>query len=504
MDLKGATMYKKDRNRQFTLEDFNQPIGLKMDPENRWVKKADLIPWNEIEERYAKLFPSHTGMPAKPLRVALGSLIIQKRYNYSDRELVRQITENPYYQYFIGLSGYQQEQAYAPSLLVQFRKHLTDEILEEINEMIINYNLCEKTEHENDDSSKDDKDDDDSQNGGTLILDATCAPQNISYPQDINLLNEAREKLEKMFDTLHHQYKTINVKKERKPRTRREIAGKNYLEFAKLKKRSSKARQIAIKRQLNYVRRDLKLVETFLEKGMCLSDKDIARLQVIKKLYEQQRYMYENKTHTVSDRIVSISQPYIRPIVRGKAKNPTEFGVKLDLSIDEQGMARLERLSFDAYNESDVLIGAVENYRVRTGHYPSRILVDKIYRNRKNLAYCKERGIRISGPALGRPKKDQVVDKKQEYQDSVDRIEVERRFSLAKSCFGLGLIKTKLDVTTRSSIALSILAMNVERLATFSFVKFFVSIFQAKKSQFFSFLRFNFSSKLKRILSIPC
>lgn len=123
----------------------------------------------------------------------------------------------------------------------------------------------------------------------------------------------------------------------------------------------------------------------------------------------------------------------------------------------------------------------------RTGRYPSRILVDKIYRNRKNLTYCKERGIRISGPALGRPKKDQVLDKKEEYQDAVERMEIERKLSLAKRCFGLGLIKTKLDVTTRSSIALSIIAMNVERLAPFSFVKFFVSVFQAQKSQFFSF-----------------
>ena len=81
-------MYKFDRNHQFTLSDFNQPMGLKMNPENRWVIKAATIPWKEIEDRYAKLFPSKTGMPAKPLQAALGSLIIQKQYDYSDRELV--------------------------------------------------------------------------------------------------------------------------------------------------------------------------------------------------------------------------------------------------------------------------------------------------------------------------------------------------------------------------------------------------------------------------------
>ena len=196
-------MYKKDRHRQFSLSDFNQPIGLKMNPENRWVKKAELIPWEEIEDRYANLFPSHTGMPAKPLRVALGSLIIQKQYSYSDRELVEQITENPYYQYFIGLHGYQQTAPYAPSLLVEFRKRLTEEILGEINEMIIQYN------HPDDPSSgtggENPEEGADNDNRGTLILDATCAPQNIAYPQDVNLLNEARENLETIIDTVCYE-----------------------------------------------------------------------------------------------------------------------------------------------------------------------------------------------------------------------------------------------------------------------------------------------------------
>ncbi len=434
-------MYKKDRHRQFGLTDFNQPIGLKMNPENRWVKKADLIPWDEIEDRYADLFPSHTGMPAKPLRVALGSLIIQKQYGYSDRELVEQITENPYYQYFIGLHGYQQKAPYAPSLLVEFRKRLTDEVLGEINEMIIRYNHPDAPGPGSDSSGSEESDP--SGNSGTLILDATCAPQNISFPQDVNLLDEARENLETIIDTVCYEYD------EPKPRTYRRNARKDYLALAKQRRRTSKAIRKAIKKQLQYVRRDLGFIDGFLEEGKNLSTKDAGRFAVIRKVYEQQLYMYENKVHSVPDRIVSISQPYIRPIVRGKTKTPTEFGAKLDLSIDDHGMARIEKQSFDAYNESDVLIEAIERYKERTGHYPKRALADKIYRNRNNLAYCKIHGIRLSGPTLGRPKKDPSVDKKQEYQDAVDRIEVERSFSLAKRCFGLGLIVTKLDTTTR-------------------------------------------------------
>ena len=178
-------MYKTNRNKQLAFEHFDQPLGLKLNPENRWVKKAETIPWDAIEERYAQLFPSNRGVPAKPLRMAFGSLLLQKHLGCSDRELVEQITENPYFQYFIGLPGYQMEAPYVPSLLVEFRKRLTEDILGDINDMILEYN------------TPDDHDDgDDSGNSGTLILDATCAPQNIEYPQDINLLNQCREDLE--------------------------------------------------------------------------------------------------------------------------------------------------------------------------------------------------------------------------------------------------------------------------------------------------------------------
>lgn len=265
-----------------------------------------------------------------------------------------------------------------------------------------------------------------------------------------------------------------------KPRMYRQKARKDYLNLAKCKKRTAKKIRKAIKTQLQYIRRDLRYIDAFLEE-IDLCDDLSKQLATIRTLVEQQQYMYENKVHSVPDRIVSISQPYIRPIVRGKAKAPVEFGAKLDLSIDENGIARLERLSFDAYNESDVFITAVENYKSRTGHYPERVLVDQIYRNRTNRAFCSEHGIRISGPALGRPKKDNKVDKKQEYIDNNDRIEVERAFSLAKRRYGLGLITAKLDTTTKSSIALSIIAMNVNRLTVISFAQILVSLFSRNK-----------------------
>ena len=257
---------------------------------------------------------------------------------------------------------------------------------------------------------------------------------------------------------------------------------RDYLNLARSKKRTAKRIRKAIRQQLQYIRRDRGYLRQFEMQGIVLTENECKLLNVLDKVYDQQKYMFDHKVHTIENRIVSISQPYIRPIVRGKSKAQVEFGAKLGLSIVD-GFGRIEKISFEAYNESEVLADVVERYKQRTGHYPKRILADKIYRNRNNLAYCKERNIRLSGPALGRPRKDAVIDKKAEYRDNADRVEVERAFSLAKGSYGLGLIRTKLEAMTRGSIVLSILVMNINRKLRMFLRLFVISIFSRFKIQ---------------------
>ena len=119
-------MYRRPTG-QMVLEGFILPFEGKLDANNRWVKLAEIIPWSTIEKDYADLFPSNTGTVAKPLRMALGALIIKEKCGFTDRETVEQITENPYLQYFIGLEKYQIEPPFDPSLMVHFRKRLDKE-----------------------------------------------------------------------------------------------------------------------------------------------------------------------------------------------------------------------------------------------------------------------------------------------------------------------------------------------------------------------------------------
>jgi len=445
-------MYKFKDN-QLSLTEFGQSVGLKLNPENRWIKKAQYVPWDAIEIRYATLFTNRKGNVAKPLRLALGACIIQAEYGYSDEETALQIQETAYLQYFCGYREYDDSKPpFDPSLMVYFRKRLTPEVLGEINEMII-----KKAQPPQQEKKKNDDDDQGSSNSGTMIIDATCAPSNIRYPQDTSLLNEARESAEKIIDVLH------TPGEEMKPRTYRKEAHKEYLKFAKRRKRSASFIRKAIRKQLGYLSRDLGHIDTMLAAGKILSKKLAARLVTIRKVYEQQKFMFDQQTHSVENRIVSLSRPFIRPIVRGKAGKPVEFGAKLDISVSD-GWTRLEVLSFEAYNEAVNLKDMAERYRARVGKYPIRILADKIYRNRDNLAFCKLHHIRLSGPALGRPKKDDNRDKKQDYRDECERVEVERRFSLSKRKCGLGLIVTKLEETISHSVAMSIVVLNLRKI----------------------------------------
>lgn len=186
------------------------------------------------------------------------------------------------------------------------------------------------------------------------------------------------------------------------PRRYSKVARKDYLNYAKAKKHTAKKIRKTLKRMLSYVKRDLGYLREFMSQGYAIHFRLVAKSLTVETLYSQQQYMFDSQTHKVENRIVSLSQPWIRPIVRGKTKAPVEFGPKLDLSLDADGYARIEWVSFDAYNESSCLQDAVEAYYQRYGYYPERVLADQIYRTRPNRAYCREHGIRLSGPKLVR------------------------------------------------------------------------------------------------------
>ena len=495
--LKVFHMYRREHRDQLSFEDFFLPFGGKLSGDNRWIKLADLIPWDELEDDYAAQFCKGFGAPAKPFRMALGALIIKARLGLTDEELVEQIKENPYLQFFIGLESYQYSAPFDPSMMVYFRKRLPESVVNDCNERIVRHGL--NVIH----SFAATGDDDDSSHGGgagragdqrigsdtiepnqgSLLIDATCAPADIRHPTDLSLLNVdevfsegvAREMTETLIDVMHSQVRDAFG---HKPRTHRKQARQQFLAVAKKKRpRINKIRK-AIKQQLGHLRRNLASIDALTVCGASLlaaGRYTYQKLLVVSELVRQQNILYHSDSRSIPDRIVSLSQAHVRPIVRGKARCNVEFGAKISISVTGEGFTFLDRLSFDPYNEGEDLKGQARAYRRRHGHYPKVICADQIYRTRANRAFCLRHGIRLSGPRLGRPKSDPELlaeEKRQFLDDQRQRNAVEGKIGQGKRRFGLGLIREKLAVTQGSTIALNVLVMNLEKLLELLFIFF--------------------------------
>jgi hypothetical protein len=202
-----------------------------------------------------------------------------------------------------------------------------------------------------------------------------------------------------------------------------------------------------------------------LEEGGELSGRNAKLLETIRMLYEQQRQMHKQKTHSVENRIVSLHQPHIRPIPRGKANAKTEFGAKLAISV-VGGYAFADHISYDNFNEGVLLAEAIGKFKERFGMLPARILADTIYRNRENRALCKEQKIKLSGLPLGRRNAEKYRQQIKEYlADCGDRNEIEGKIGTAKTRYGMGRIRARLPESGKSVIVLSLMVMNLSKLA---------------------------------------
>jgi len=483
-------MIREASERQLSLKDFIHPFGCELNPENRWVKLAEIVPWDALAAVYNERMSAGQGRPAKPARLVIGALIIKHKLKLSDEETVEMIREHPYLQFFVGFGEYVDKPPFVPSLFVEIRKRMGAEVFEAFEQAIVDQAVSlqrQKSSRKGSDGSDDGSvtqcDDDSSAeevtkvsvtHHGKLLMDATVADQMVRYPTDLGLLNEARAISERMIDELHKQTGGD------KPRTYRQKARKEFLSVSKRKRAGSKLIRRGIRQQVQYLRRNLASIERMLDELMPEPGMPFPlgrRLQrqywIIQQVYAQQAGMYQGKSHRCDDRIVSISQPHVRPVVRGKAGRPVEFGSKVSVGMMGK-LAFVDRLSWDAFNESGDLIGQVERYRERFGFYPEVILADGIYGTRENRQWLQAHGIRFGGKPLGRPRKitDANADetrnlKRQRREDERSRIPVEGKFGQGKNGYRLNQIRARLASTSEAWVRSIFLVMNLMALLRF-------------------------------------
>ena len=477
-------MVRYKPNAQLDLEGFETTFSQKLSAKNRWVILAQIIPWDKLADVYYRKMRSKLGPPTLDARMVIGAVIIKHLLNIDDREVVQQISENMYLQYFVGLSGFQKEPPFDASLMVSIRKRLGKEAMDELNLIILREAGVLKDENnkkdkgrpdnrqdnkmgqtgEPENKTEEDPDGEDSPGElrqGTLLVDATVAEQQIAYPTDLNLLSESRENLERMIR------KASAVMGMKVPRMYSEKARRKYLVVAKSKRKSHSALRKGIREQLQYVKRDLGYMEELVQYSelvkLSLDDRDWKMLRVIHELYRQQRWMYKNEHHSIADRIVSLHQPHVRPMPRGKDRASTEFGSKQLLMLRD-GYSHLCKLDWDNFHDGAILDQALEKYKEVYGCYPERVLGDRLYGNRGNRQLLKEKGIRFVGRALGRRSAEQKQKEKLLIKEMAERNAIEGKIGQGKNGYGLAKIKARLRETSESWISAIYLVMNLVKL----------------------------------------
>lgn len=420
---------------------------------NRWVKLADHLPWDKIETEYNKrLRNSHSGAGNKPARMVVGALIVKHVEKLSDEKAILAIQENPYMQYLLGLEKFTEKPVFVPELFVLVRKRLDHDFFNMLTLML--------TEADGSKPKKENTDTDGNDHGGTMKIDATCCDAEVRYPTDSNLLEDGSKLIDHLLD------KFCAMHKLRKPQTHRMEARRAFIGLIKKKRKEKKLIDKTKLIQIRCLQADFQLFLDFLGKQSsslleCFSRHDYKCLQAAFKMYEQQKMMFEQNVRSCADRIISIYQPHLRPIVRGKAKARVEFGAKIGSSI-VNGYTYVDHLSWDAYNESADLVTQIEFYRKRFGVLPKEIQADKLYLGKANRKYIKACHMDCYNHPLGRPPKEENDGHAQDKKRAVgERNEIEGTFGTSKRVYRANDIRAKLAETADTWIGACFFAKNI-------------------------------------------
>ncbi|MGM9852617.1 MAG: IS5 family transposase [Muribaculaceae bacterium] len=430
---------------------------------NRWVQMGDALPWTEYEKVYNKRLKNDAvGASNRPGRMAIAALIIKHRLGLSDEETILAIQENPYMQYMCGLTEYTDQPIFDPSLFTTIRKRIT---IEDINALTLE--LAKKSREKTAKEHKDNNNDggipsSDSTRPTDLKADATCADAEVRYPTDIDLIEDGSQYIGRMID------KVCGIKKIRKPTgIERPRIRDIYLNVIKRKHKGAKLIKDAITRMLPLLYRDILTLLNLIG----IDDETYGRfnrtqkrtIQAVIDMYHQQETMLRLGTHTCENRIVSIHQPHIRPIVRGKAKAKVEFGAKIGVSM-VNGYSFIDHHSWEAYNEASDLQTHIDRYKERFGCEPKRFFGDKIYLNRDNRKTLKEKGIEIMGRPLGRPPKNPTEEQLERERIGISlRNEAEAQFGTGKRAYRANNIRARLPETAECWTAMCYFVRNLTK-----------------------------------------
>jgi transposase, IS5 family len=290
--------------------------------------------------------------------------------------------------------------------------------------------------------------------------DATCYESRISFPTPVKLV----------WDCCHKTYLSYNGMKkqlkQRKSRCNYEKWKREFLSYQKTKKKTKRAEKRLLKKLLRYLLRLLNLHKELVEsKAVKLSNKEKAQMLTITEVYSQQHSKVYGLVDQIKDRIVSLSKPYLRPIVRGKETKAVEFGAKVNkLQVD--GISFIEHFSYDAFNEGTRLkncIGLHHQLFGKCTHHSG----DKIYATNANRSYCSSKKIITNFEPKGK-QKVQHIDQSRIMRNALNKergTRLEGSFGNEKNHYLLQKVNARNAITEKCWIFFGIMTANASIIA---------------------------------------
>jgi IS5 family transposase len=436
-------MYRSRDRRTRPLFSELFPFGGSLNEDNRWLRIAQLIPWEEFEGEYAKYF-SDVGRPAKDARLIVGLLLLKHMTGLSDEGVVQEVLENPYMQAFCGFEQFVTGEILDSSTLTKQRVRLGLEFFKNLEDkaykVLIDRRIIKAK---------------------GMLVDATVFPEDIKYPNDVGLLNDVRVWL------------VGNIKKFGKAvgkryRTYCRVARRDYLNFSKKRKKTKKAIDRAKRQMLQYVRRNIRQLQELIEivhsDGREVTRGVRDRLHVAEEIYHQQFEMYSRRVNRIKGRIVSFHRPYVRPIKRGKLAQSVEFGAKGGL-VHVDGFLFLDHLRHEAFAEDKLVGDHLLAYRERFGKLPPYFTADRKYGTRENRELLKGFGVRGSFRPLGRKTKTDQKNERWFKHRQKERNRIEGSFGNGKQHYGLNRVRYSIKDGSEIWVRGGILAMNLKTAA---------------------------------------
>ena len=433
----------KEHQYSFTHDWFVVPD---LDQEHEIIKITKAIDWLSLSDNLARFYCPDNGRPTKPARAKVGLLILKHLYKMSDTDVVDLLKRDIYAQYLCDVSLKEAKDFLNPSSLTKFRKQIGLEGIKLIEQEALNSlkraNLLK---------------------GRKLVTDTTVVPSDIAYPTDISLLEKIRNKAIGYLD-IARQFGSKRF------RTYKRIARKVYIQFTKIRHHTIKSRRKVQKQLLQFSRRNIQqLKEAMLRLSKSIgNDLDKTKAHLLKeaesfldvayKVLTQQKDVC--KKLPVKERIVSIHQPHIRPMVRGKYPVEVEFGPKILLNLKDN-LLFLEDLKFNNVSDTNLLDTAIKGYKEHFGNLPTQLATDRGFWSPENLRLAYDYG--ISKIAMENKGKSSYL-KGKPFRERLRRLRcsIEARISLAKRKYGLDRIRYRMPQGEEMWIRIGLISMNLK------------------------------------------